>query len=75
MAEKSVKQLKATIAALWHAENELRYSAWHALTLDVQMAEQHLALARDHLNRLLNKEDPVDHLVTPVPPMDPEPKE
>ena len=74
MAEKRVEQIKTTIATLWRAENELRRSAWHALTLDVQMAEQHLALARDHLNMLLNKEEPVDHIVTPAPPMDPDPK-
>lgn len=48
-------RLRGTISALWQMENELRFSAWHALTLDKQKAQEHLALAREHLNSLLNK--------------------
>ena len=54
----SLVALKSLVASLWQMENELRYSAWSALTLEKQQAIEHLEKARTHLNILLNKEDP-----------------
>ncbi len=63
-------RLRGTISALWQMENELRFSAWHALTLDKQKAQEHFALAREHLNSLLNQEEPVDIVPTQPPNTD-----
>lgn len=69
---KHIDSLKGSIKTLWQMENELRYSAWSALTLDKEKAQQHLAEARRHLNSMLNDADPVDHVPDQPPVVDPD---
>ena len=66
-----IAPLKSAIASLWQMENELRYSAWSALSLDKQEAVKHLASARSHLNALLNAEDPKNFTPDQPPMTDP----
>jgi hypothetical protein len=68
---KDLNSLKNSIKTLWQMENELRYSAWSALTLDKQKAQEHLAEARRHLNVILNDVEPVNHVPDQPPAMDP----
>lgn len=71
-----IENLKQTIQALWQMENELRYSAWSALTLDKEKAYEHLVEARRHLNNILNEADPVNLVPDQPPVVDPvEPKD
>lgn len=67
-----VEKLKSAIATIWQLENELRYSAWSALTLDKDQAQRHLSQARTHLNNILNAEDPIGHTVDQPPVINPE---
>lgn len=69
---KNVDSLKNSIKTLWQMENELRYSAWSALTLDKEKAQSHLAEARRHLNSMLDEVDPVNHVPDQPPAVDPE---
>ena len=69
---KNVDSLKNSIKTLWQMENELRYSAWSALTLDKEKAQSHLAEARRHLNSMLDEVDPVNDVPDQPPAMDPE---
>jgi hypothetical protein len=64
----SLDALKTLVASMWQMENELRHSAWSALTLEKQQALEHLQKARGHLNTLLNKEDPIN-FVPDQPPV------
>lgn len=68
---KNIDNLKQSIKTLWQMENELRYSAWSALTLDKEKVQAHLSEARRHLNVMLNEVDPVDHVADQPPAMDP----
>lgn len=70
MSEQSVGGLKTIIRTLHNMENDLQTSPWHALTADKQLAQKHLTLARDHLNNLLNLDEPIDFVPSPPPPMD-----
>ncbi|MDO9382557.1 MAG: hypothetical protein Q7T86_06800 [Hyphomicrobiaceae bacterium] len=70
-APKNIDALKHSIKTLWQMENELRYSAWSALTLDKEKAQAHLSEARRHLNLMLNEVDPVDHVPDQPPAVDP----
>ncbi len=67
-----VNKIKNAISTIWQLENELRYSAWSALTLDQEKAQLHLSQARSHLSNLLNAEDPTGHTVDHPPVVDPE---
>ncbi len=69
---KNIDALKQTIMSIWQMENELRYSAWSALTLDKDKARDHLAEARRHLNNLLNEADPINHVPDQPPVVDPD---
>lgn len=71
---KNIENLKFSIQTLWQMENELRYSAWSALTLDKEKAREHLSKAREHLNAMLNEVDPVDHIPDQPPAVDPDNK-
>ena len=62
-----VATLKHAVKIVWQMENELRYSAWNALTLDQEKAQHHLAEARRHLNSLLDEADPVPQIVDQPP--------
>lgn len=69
---KNVDSLKNSIKTLWQMENELRYSAWSALTLDKEKAQSHLAEARRHLNEMLNELDPPNFVPDQPPAVDPD---
>ena len=71
-ASKNIENLKYSIKTLWQMENELRYSAWSALTLDKEKAQEHLGKAREHLNAVLNDFEPVDHVPDQPPVVDPD---
>lgn len=66
------EKIKSAISTIWQLENELRYSAWSALTLDKDKARDHLAQARTHLNNLLNAEEPPNRTVDQPPVIDPD---
>lgn len=70
-----IDKIKSAIKTIWQLENELRYSAWSALTLDKDTAQEHLSQARSHLNNLLNAEEPPGHTVDHPPIVDPHPPE
>ncbi len=62
-----VQSLKHWVKSLWDMENELRFSAWSALTLDKEQARVHLSEARRHLNALLNEAEPTGHTLDQPP--------
>lgn len=69
---KNLDSLKNSIKTLWQMENELRYSAWSALTLDKDKAQEHLVQARRHLNVILNDIEPINHVPDQPPATDAE---
>lgn len=69
-APKNLDSLKNSIKTLWQMENELRYSAWSAMTFDKDKAQEHLAEARRHLNVILNDIEPVNHVPDQPPTTD-----
>lgn len=71
MSNNQTDKIKSAIATIWQLENELRYSAWSALTLDKDKAQVHLSQARTHLNNLLNAEEPPYRTVDQPPVIDP----